>query len=152
MVPLWLRVDQGVMGIKGYSTFPKSPGLKLTIRLFSFISWTLVGFFTSQQRCSRRFHYQVNEIRTLVYFCRFSWRKILDEWNSDCYELLLTHVICLYFALGISFYIRCSLTVHMIYRIFFRLSLVHLCLCVWDFFCLHLLFLIRTSLHSYITS
>ena len=43
MLPLWVRVDLGVMAMNEFSTFPEAPTLlKLTIRLFSVINRTLV--------------------------------------------------------------------------------------------------------------
>ena len=48
MLPLWTKVNPGVMAMKGNSTFPKAPVLpELTIRVFTVISWTLV---TDQER------------------------------------------------------------------------------------------------------
>ena len=42
--PLRARVDQGAMAMKGWSTFSKfHDDWNLTIRLFSVLSWTLVG-------------------------------------------------------------------------------------------------------------
>ena len=43
VLPLWGRVDQGVMLMKEYSIFPKLQDCSLTIRWFSIIPRTLVG-------------------------------------------------------------------------------------------------------------
>ena len=44
MLPLWVRVDLGVMAMKAYSTFPNASGLELHHQMeFSVISRTLIG-------------------------------------------------------------------------------------------------------------
>ena len=45
-----VRVDQGLMAIKEYSTLSKLPDWSITIRWFRIISWTLVKSLTSRQR------------------------------------------------------------------------------------------------------
>ena len=42
MLPLWVRVDQAVIAMKGYPAFQKTPAL-LTIRLFSVKSRIHIG-------------------------------------------------------------------------------------------------------------
>ena len=80
MLPLWIRVNLGIMAMKGFFTFPKAPELKLHhFRQFSFISRTLVGW-----------GFDPSAVLQLIYSTDtswLSWRK--HEWCMKLYELFL---------------------------------------------------------------
>ena len=101
MLPLWARVDLGMMAGKGYSAFPKLQHYwSLTIRLFSVISRTLFGGFLTLCREAVSVFYSpswLGHITVLSRNCRvmlyYSWSQGLHWSNTSSLNCFLYNII-----------------------------------------------------------